>query len=63
MKELENTTIYYRTIGTKSWTKITSFPMTEAKADEWISDLSKREACKNKEFKKSKATHGKTHNY
>lgn len=63
MNELENVTLYYRTIGKKSWVKKFSFPMTEEKADEWITELSQRKAYKNCEFKKSNATHGKSNNY
>ena len=63
MNELENVTLYYRTIGKKSWVKQFSFPMSEQEADKWIDDLSKRDAYQNVEFKKAKATKGKSNNY
>lgn len=63
MNELKNVTLYYRTIGKKSWIKKFSFPMTEQKANEWIAELSQRKAYKNVEFKKAKATKGKINNY
>lgn len=63
MNELENVTLYYRTIGRKSWIKQFSFPMTEQEADKWIAELSQRKAYQNVEFKKARATKGKSNNY
>jgi len=63
MNELENVTLYRRTVGKKMWVKVFSFPMTEQEADKWIAELSQRKAYKNVEFKKAKATKGKSNNY
>lgn len=63
MNELEKVTLYRRTKGKKSWVKVFSFPMTEQEADKWIDDFSKRPSWQDQEYKKAKATHGKSNNY
>ena len=63
MNELENTTLYRRTVGKKTWVKVFNFPMTEEEVDKWINEFKSRKSYQDQEFKKSKSTHGKSNNY